>query len=146
MDVVVDGSPNFKVEGDPSDVFSVLVAVNEFLHKQGRGIVSVRADEADIPPARLIDSLQDTPTNEVMRLEVTSEKVSTLVEAYLKEMDEVLPELPKASHELAEVFQGEAPEEGYEPFQTFSRNLARSQVASDTRGKRTRTENRFVGG
>lgn len=116
MDVVVDGKSNFELKGAPSNVFAVVAAVNEFLQEQGRGILSISVDGVVVPPSRLLDSLKEKPLGDVQVLEVKSERVAELVETYLRELDAVLGELPKACHELGAIFQGERPEEGYEPF------------------------------
>lgn len=116
MDVVVDGKANFELKGNPSDVFSAVAAVNEFLQEQGRGILSISVDGVVVPPSRLLDNLKSKPLSDVRVLEVKSEKVTDLVDSYLKELDTVLGELPKACHELGAIFQGDRPDEGYEPF------------------------------
>jgi len=116
MDVIVDGERNFTVQGAPEDVLAVVVAASEFLHKQGRAVLSIEVDGETIGPDRLIEALKKKPLDTVKRLEITSEDIQTLVTTCLNELEEALPDLPQACHNLAEVFQGDEPETGYEPF------------------------------
>jgi len=120
MDVIVDGNRDFILQGEPEDVLSVVAAVSEFLQKKGRAILVLKADGQNIAPGTLLDSFKDKPLADVGTLEVESANVAELVEGSLKDLSDTLPELPKACHELAAVFQGNAPEEGFEPFQRLA--------------------------
>ena len=116
MDVIVDGASNYDLKGEPADVLSAVGAVSDFLKSQGRSILSVKADGNDIQPEELTERLKDVPLSEVGRLEIGSESTAALVDECLKGLNESLPELPKVCRNLAEVFQGENPEEGFDPF------------------------------
>jgi len=116
MDVIVDGGRDFRLTGDPSDTLAAVAAVSEFLRERGRGILSLQVNGNSVNPEQLIELLQGKPVGEVSVLEVSSERIDKLVEDALREMQTAAPELPQLCHSLAEVFQGERPEEGYEPF------------------------------
>ena len=120
MDVIVDGNRDFSLQGEPEDVLAAVAAVSEFLQKKGRAILAVKADGTSIAPDKLVDSLEGKPLAQVAALEVDSADVAELVEESLKDLSETLPELPKACRELATVFQGSSPEEGFEPFQRLA--------------------------
>jgi hypothetical protein len=60
------------------------------------------------------------PADEVDELAVQSENVVDLVDSTLTELEENLHELPNACRQLAEVFHGEHPEEGFDPFQRLA--------------------------
>ncbi|GMV90367.1 MAG: hypothetical protein AMXMBFR82_01450 [Candidatus Hydrogenedentota bacterium] len=116
MDVIVDGSRDFRLQGEPEDALAAVAAISEYLQKQGRAILVIKADGSSIAPDTLLDTLQGKPLADISSLEVESADVAGLVEGSLKELNDTLPELPKACHELAAIFQGSTPEEGFEPF------------------------------
>lgn len=116
MDVILDGATNYNLEGDPQDMFSAIGAISEYLRQEGRSILSVRVDGTEIAPEELTDRLQNTPVCDITRLEIGSEETTKLIEECLQGLEEYLPELPNICRSLATVFQGETPEEGFEPF------------------------------
>lgn len=116
MDVIVDGASNYNLQGDPQDLLGALGAVSEFLHSQGRSVLSVKVDGEEISPESIAIRLKDQPLSNVSRLEIGSESTSALVEDCLQGLQEFLPELPQVCRSLAEVFQGEKPDEGFDPF------------------------------
>ena len=120
MDVILDGESNFELKGNPQDVFSAVVAIEDFLRQNGRAMLSVKADGMNIMPTLLAKELQDKPLDDIKILEIESEDISELVNKCLKELEEVLPELPKACHSLAEIFQSDSPEDGFEPFRQLA--------------------------
>jgi len=116
MDVIVDGASNYNLKGNPEHVLGAVAAVSEFLRGQGRSILSVKINGEEVSPEALADRLKDTPIASVARLEIGSEQTAALVEDCLQGLQEFLPELPQVCRNLAEVFQGEKPEEGFDPF------------------------------
>ncbi|MCC6697865.1 MAG: hypothetical protein IT365_19720 [Candidatus Hydrogenedentes bacterium] len=120
MDVIVDGGRDFRLQGEPADVLSAVVAAGEFLQAKGRALMSVKADGQDIAPDQLVEALQGKSLDEVKELRITSEDVTKLVDSCLSALGETLPELPEICHQLAAVFQGSTPTEGFEPFQRMA--------------------------
>lgn len=116
MDVIVDGASNYNLQGTPDDVLGAVAAVSEFLRGQGRSVLSVKVDGEVVSPETIADRLKGTPLASVSRLEIGSESTTALVEDCLQGLQEFLPELPQVCRNLAEVFQGEKPEEGFDPF------------------------------
>ena len=116
MDVIVDGASNYSLQGAPEDVFGAVGAVSEFLRSQGRSVLSVKVDGEEVSPENIAQRLKGKPLADVQRLEIGSELTSTLVEECLSGLQEFLPELPQVCRNLAEVFQGEKPQEGFDPF------------------------------
>jgi hypothetical protein len=119
MDVIVDGS-SFTAEEAPGDVMGVLAAISVSLQQRGRAILSVKADGRELKPAQMVDVLSGKPTDAIGTLEIVSEQTATLVADSIGELESVMPDLAKACHELAAVFQGTDPKSGYEPFQELA--------------------------
>lgn len=120
MDMIVDQEPIVLAEG-PSDVLDALAAASESLRENGRAVLAVQVDGEAIPPDQVRERLRGMPVSEAGVLAITSEEIFVLVDDCLEELEELLPELPKVCHNLAEEFQGEWPEAGYEPFHQFAR-------------------------
>lgn len=116
MDVILDGAGNYDLKGEPRDVLAALAAVSDFLKSQGRSILSVKVDGDDVQPEELPARLKGVDPASVRRLEIGSESTTVLIEASLKGLNETLPELPSVCRSLAEVFQGDTPEAGFDPF------------------------------
>jgi len=120
MEVVVDGQKGFQFQEEPRDVLAAVSAVSETLRAQGRAILTLTVDGRAVPPGEGLASLAQMPVDRVQSLAVTTEAVSTLVQNCLTELEQALPELPQVCHSLAEIFQGQNPESGYEPFEQLA--------------------------
>ncbi|HIJ64433.1 MAG TPA: hypothetical protein HPP77_00675 [Candidatus Hydrogenedentes bacterium] len=120
MDVVVDGERNFTLTRNPESVLAAVAAVDEYLRERGRAILSVKVDGKSVPYTDLVDTLGDKPVDQVEQLVVDSAEMAALVRTTLEELHNAAPELPQACRHLAEVFQGESPDAGFEPFQQLA--------------------------
>lgn len=120
MDVIIDGQRNFECAGDQENVLEVVRAVSDFLQEQGRDIVSVVWDGRSVSPDRIVSEFENLPPTSVRRLEIGSEDTSLMVRTCLNELVSTLPELPAACRNLAEIFHGESPEDGFEPFEKLA--------------------------
>lgn len=120
MDVKVDGDTTWAWTREPVDVIDALSLIAENLRIRGRAIVAVEADGKPLQADQIGDELAGKSLEDVCGLAVVSAPVSTLVTESLDELEQVLPELPLVCHRLAEVFQGDDPESGYEPFQQLA--------------------------
>lgn len=116
MDVIVDGEGNYNLKGEPADVLSAVGAASELLREQGRSILSLKIDGVEVRPEELTGRLNDIPVASIQTLEIGSEQTTVLVEDCLKGLECLLPELPGVCRDLALVFQGETPEDGFDPF------------------------------
>lgn len=116
MDVILDGAGNYSLQGTPEDVFGAVAAVSEYLRAQGRSVLSVKVDGEELSPDTITARLKGKPLEQVARLEIGSESTTALVEHCLDGLSDFLPELPQVCRNLAEVFQGEKPQDGFEPF------------------------------
>ena len=116
MEVWVDGDSNFKVAGSPADLMAVFSAVSAFLRERGRMAVEVKLNGASISPTDLQKKF-DGVSLDGAKLEVRSDEIRKLVDECLSRLESALSELPQACRQLAEVFQGDAPNDGFEPFQ-----------------------------
>ena len=121
MEVILDGEQNYAIEGAPESILSVLGAVDQFLQEHGRAIVQLTVDGEMVLPAEVGTRFEATPATSVSRIEVQTASLGDLTLASIAELEEALPELPAACRRLAEVFHGEVPEEGFEPFNELAR-------------------------
>jgi len=115
-DVIVDGARDFQIQGAPKDVLAVVVAASQLLEDRGRAVLALRVDGEPVVSEALMEMLGGRPVEEVGTLEITSGDVQTLIAETLRELDDAIPELSKACRSLAEVFQSEDPECGFDPF------------------------------
>jgi len=120
MEVIVDGKKGFQFQEQPEDVLAALAGVSDAQRSQGRAILSVRIDGQPVSPENIVTMLQNKPLSEVQVLAVSTEVIGTLVNNCLSELEQALPELPDICHRLRDVFHGECPESGYEPFQQLA--------------------------
>jgi len=120
MKVIVDGNQNFALEGSPANVLAAVAAANKFLRDRGRAIMSLKADGKDIPYSELNEELGERAVEDVDVLEIESADIGQLVDEALRELEKALPDLPVACRSLAAVFQGESPQDGFEPFQSLA--------------------------
>jgi len=116
MDVIVDGANNYDLKGEPADVLAAVAAVSDFLKSQGRSIISVKIDGSNVQPEEVPDRLKGLALDAVGQLEIGSESTTALIQDALQGLNETLPELPAVCRNLAQVFQGENPEAGFDPF------------------------------
>lgn len=114
MQVVIDGQAraDFSSDGTVTEAFSRMV---ESLAKEGKAVVGLSVDGKAVTPEDLQDKLGAQSAADV-NLEITTRPLRELVLESLDELAQSLPELPDACRKLAQVFQSETPEEGYEPF------------------------------
>jgi hypothetical protein len=115
MDVIVDGDRSFDFSAEPEDVLAAVAVVSEYLRTKNRAIMQVQTDGEGITPERMESSLKNRPLSTVTELTIRSAELGDLVTDCLDSLQEVLPELPKACHDLAALFQGEHPAEGFNP-------------------------------
>ncbi len=120
MDVIIDGQRNFKMQGEPPSLLAAVSAIADFLRENGRDIVSLSVDGRAVRPEEISSKFADLPASGVGTIEVGSEETLVMVMNCLREIESVLPELPNACQGLAQVFQGESPMDGFEPFQELA--------------------------
>jgi len=120
MQLIIDGDPNFALDAEVDDVLGAIVAVTRVLRERGRSVMAVKVDGEDIPYDTMVKALKEKPIDSVERVEIQSEDLSVLVDEAIDELETNLPQLPKVCHELAAVFQGEFPNEGYGPFRELA--------------------------
>jgi hypothetical protein len=120
MELIVDGDKSAIPAADSDLAMSTLETLSQQLHDQGRAIVKVLLDGADIPHSELAKTLGDRSVDSVSTLEIRTEPIDALIGQVLADLENTLPGLSRACHDLAQVFQSEAPHEGFEPFQNFA--------------------------
>lgn len=114
MVVKIDGetAEDFAQEGSVTDVAGRII---EALRAEGKAVVGIRICGVEVTPDSLQDRFADVDPAEA-EFDITTRPLRELVLETLDEMAQSLPELPEACRKLAQVFQGENPEQGYEPF------------------------------
>lgn len=120
MDVIVDGERNFRFDGEPKDLLSAIGAIDVWLRERKRALTAVKVDGETVTPDSLLDTFEERALDSASTIEVQSSPVQDLVRQCISEMNEVLPDLANACRSLAEVFHGETPEEGFDPFQELA--------------------------
>ncbi len=120
MEIIVDGNRDFSVQAESPTMADILTEIDAYLRGQGRAMQTVTANGENIPPEKLGEVFAGKNADEIQSLEINSEVLSALVKESLGELEEVLPELPKVCHQLAEVFQSESPDEGYAIFEQLA--------------------------
>ncbi len=120
MDIIIDGSRDFGFTNPPPDLLSALCAIDDYLRENGRIPVAIQVDGEKLVPEKLIESLQNKKIDEVNELEITSRSLKTVVMETLDSIREAVPLLQGICHNLAEIFQSEQPEKGYEPFEQLA--------------------------
>ena len=120
MKITIDNVAFTGLTSEPGDVLEAVAAVNDYVRTRGRAVMSVQLDGARVAPETLADALRGKPVAEAAALEITTEDIRRLVDGALAELEKALPELPMVCRRLAEIFQSEAPDSGYEPFQQLA--------------------------
>ncbi len=116
MELTLDGKKHFLLQPDPGTVGDALIEINEYLQAKGRALQSITADGRDIPAEEITPAFGQVPISDITLLEIVSADLRTLVRESIAEIAEVVPELPVACQELAEVLAGDAPEQAFSGF------------------------------
>lgn len=121
MNIIVDGeSEPLALVDTPSSAIEAIAMASDILRAKGRAIMSVTVDGKDIPHTSLAIELEKAPIDTIQIINLSTKELSTLVNEAVTELEENIPELPKACHELAAVFQGEDALSGFTPFQEIA--------------------------
>lgn len=120
MDVIVDGNVGYLFRNIPRNALEAVAILCNDLHASGRAMMRLCVDGNEVLPDSLHQELAEKALEDVGCIEVVTESLASLVDACLANLEQALPELPVACHSLAEVFQGEKPEEGFGPFQQLA--------------------------
>ena len=116
MEITLDGKKQFVLQSDPGSIGAALIEINEYLQANGRALQNIIADGRDIPAEEITPAFGQTPVSDVRRLEIVSADIRTLVKESVAELAEVVPELPVACQELAQILAGDAPEQAFAGF------------------------------
>ena len=116
MEITLDGKKQFLLQSDPGTVGAALIEINGYLQSNDRALQSIIADGRDVPAEEITPAFGRTPVSDVQLLEVISADIHDLVRESIAELAEVVPELPVACQELAQVLAGDAPEQGFTGF------------------------------
>lgn len=119
MLITVDDESHFVLKSNPATLGDVLIEVTEHIQSKNRAIQAILLDGKNIPPEELTPGFGKTRVSEVQTLEVHSAGLAELVASALEEIAEVLPELPVACHELAQILVGDDPASCFGHFNQF---------------------------
>lgn len=120
MDVIVDGTGRFTPSEDARDGMALMAEIADHLSRAGRAMVGLKLDGDIIPPEDLQDVMTARKIEDIKSVEVTTMSVAEMVQQCLTELEGSLPSLPDACRQLAEVFQSEHPETGFDPFRELA--------------------------
>jgi nucleoid DNA-binding protein len=120
MDVTVDGEKEFRLQGEAENVVAALAAIHDYLRARNRALVRLEINGNEIQPGQVEAEYIDTPLDEIESITAESASIPDMVHTCLTELEETVPALPGVCSALAEIFHGEAPEEGFEPFQELA--------------------------
>ncbi|MCH7909289.1 MAG: hypothetical protein IIB38_06690 [Candidatus Hydrogenedentes bacterium] len=116
MEITLDGKKQFLLQSDPGTIGAALIEINEYLQANGRALQNIIADGRDVPAEEITSAFGQMPVSDVQRLEIVSADLRALVKESIAELAEVVPELPVACQELAQVLAGDAPEQAFAGF------------------------------
>lgn len=116
MEIVLDGERGFALQTDPETVGDALVAINDYLLGKGRGLQEIVSDGEAVPAEQLTLEFGRRPVSEVRLLEIVSADLLELARESIKDIKEVLPELPAVCQGLSQVLGGDSPQDGFGGF------------------------------
>jgi len=116
MEIKVDGKKHMLLRVEVSTVGEVLVEINDYLQANDRALQRIISNGRDIPAEDVPRLLGRISVADIQTLEVISADLSELVKESIDELIEIVPELPVACQELAQILAGEAPEDGFTGF------------------------------
>lgn len=116
MEITVDGKRHMLLRADVRTVGDALIEINDYLEANSRALQRIISDGRDIPAEDVPRMLGSKPVADIQALEIISADLRELVKESIDELAEIVPELPVACQELAQVLSGEAPEQGFSGF------------------------------
>ena len=120
MEIIIDGTPGYPFGELPATLIGVLKGLEEGTRTGGRGITRIEVDGKEILPEDVMDKMGDHAVDTVGSVAITTRSLNEMVRDCLSRMRETVRELPGLCRSLAEVFQSDTPEEGFEPFQRLA--------------------------
>lgn len=120
MELIIDGKTQEVLPPLPAEAMEALATIGGSLLEHGRAIVAIRVDGRAILPNRLEETLRGRTLASFATVAVDSQEVRGMVDSALEEIQDVVPSLPQICRDLAMVFQGENPSEGFEPFRKLA--------------------------
>lgn len=119
MRIQLDDQENHALTSNPDTLSAVLLELTAQIQSQGRAIQSISLDGKEVSPESMTAAWGETPVTDIDTLKVTTASVHDLVVNALDEISEVIPELPTACHELAQILASDNPAECFAHFNQF---------------------------
>jgi hypothetical protein len=120
MEILIDGIKGFQFSNSPNTLQSALNEIMNFLSTQQLAMVKLRVNEQEVYPGKSLESIQDMDVSNIRTLEISTYPIHQLVEEGIADLELYSPELSGLCREIAQVFQSENPDEGFDPFQKLS--------------------------
>ncbi len=120
MEVKLDGRSLDLEQLDCSGLLPLLQELIDTIESGNRALMQVVVDGKSLDPFNLAEEASKISLDDVGVLELVSGDVHAMAGQAIETLREHLPELPAACRSLAELFHGEHPEEGYEPFNNLA--------------------------
>lgn len=120
MQIKIDQNDSYNIPENTTDALAALSQLSNHLRARGRAAMRLTLDGKPLPADKIAETFKDKPVDALAQLHVETAQLSTLIAEALEELEKSTPELAPACHRLAEIFQGESPEQGYEPFQQLA--------------------------
>ncbi len=120
MEVLIDGVKGFDFTTSPDTLQSALNEIMNYLHTQQLAMVKLKVNEQEVYPGRSLESIQEMSVSNIRTLEISTYPVQHLIEESIADLELYSPELSELCRGIAQVFQSENPDEGFDPFQKLS--------------------------
>lgn len=144
MEVLIDGIKGFQFSNSPDTLQSALNEIINYLSNKQLAMVKLKVNEQEVYPGRSLESIQEMSISNIRTLEINTYPMNQLVAESIADLELYSPELSELCCEIAQVFQSENPDEGFDPFQKLSAiwseikkrealiiNLLRSHITED---------------
>ncbi|MFP6583206.1 MAG: hypothetical protein VCD00_11720 [Candidatus Hydrogenedentota bacterium] len=119
MRIRLDDQEGLGLISNPSTLAGALAEVTELVQAKGRAIQTIIINAENVAPEALTVELGSRPVSEIDSLELQTVSIKELVVESLDEIAEVIPELPTACHELAQVLVSDDPASCFAQFNQF---------------------------
>lgn len=120
MEVLIDGVGGFQFQTSPDTLQSALNEIISFLNDKQLAMVKLKVNEQDVYPGKSLEAIQGMSISNIRKLEITTYPIFQLIEESLNDLEKYTPEMSELCHEIAQIFQSENPDDGFEPFQKLS--------------------------
>jgi len=120
MEVLIDGIKGFDFTIPPDTLQTALNEIINYLSNKQLAMVKLKVNDQEVYPGKSLESIQEMNISNIRVLEINTYPIHQLVNESIADLELYSPELSGLCREIAQIFQSENPEEGFEPFQKLS--------------------------